>query len=64
MGRLIPAGTGMPRYRYMGIRIEGADEDVGDESVLDVLPPRPVVLDPQPEGLMAGPPAGDRGIEA
>ncbi|MCP4003167.1 MAG: DNA-directed RNA polymerase subunit beta' [bacterium] len=64
MGRLIPAGTGMPRYRYMGIRIEGADEDVGDESVLDVLPPRPVVLDPQPEGLMAGPPVGDRGIEA
>ena len=25
MGRLIPAGTGMPRYRYIGIRIEGAE---------------------------------------
>src|SRR3989304_834411 len=23
MGRLIPAGTGMSRYRYMGIRVEG-----------------------------------------
>ncbi|HKC49367.1 MAG TPA: hypothetical protein VKF60_01140, partial [Myxococcota bacterium] len=31
MGRLIPAGTGMPKYRYMGIRIEGADADLEDE---------------------------------
>ena len=31
MGRLIPAGTGMPKYRYMGIRIEGADADVDEE---------------------------------
>jgi len=31
MGRLIPAGTGMPRYRYMGIRIEGADEGLEEE---------------------------------
>ena len=31
MGRLIPAGTGMPKYRYMGIRIEGADADAGEE---------------------------------
>jgi len=31
MGRLIPAGTGMPKYRYMGIRIEGADADAEDE---------------------------------
>jgi DNA-directed RNA polymerase subunit beta' len=26
MGRLIPAGTGLPSYRYMGVRIEGSDE--------------------------------------
>ncbi len=31
MGRLIPAGTGMPKYRYMGIRIEGGDADTEDE---------------------------------
>ncbi len=31
MGRLIPAGTGMPKYRHMGIRIEGADADLEDE---------------------------------
>ena len=31
MGRLIPAGTGMPKYRYMGIRIEGGDADAEDE---------------------------------
>jgi DNA-directed RNA polymerase subunit beta' len=31
MGRLIPAGTGMPRYRYMGIRVEGADVEVDGE---------------------------------
>jgi DNA-directed RNA polymerase subunit beta' len=31
MGRLIPAGTGMPKYRYMGIRIEGADTDADDD---------------------------------
>ena len=55
MGRLIPAGTGMSRYRYMGITIEGADEDLGEESVLDVLPPRPIAPEAQPEGLMAGP---------
>ena len=31
MGRLIPAGTGMPKYRYMGIRIEGGDAEAEDE---------------------------------
>ena len=35
MGRLIPAGTGMPKYRYMGIRIEGGEagaEEEGEET--------------------------------
>jgi DNA-directed RNA polymerase subunit beta' len=31
MGRLIPAGTGMPKYRYMGIRIEGAEAEPEEE---------------------------------
>jgi DNA-directed RNA polymerase subunit beta' len=31
MGRLIPAGTGLPRYRYLGIRVEGAEADAGSE---------------------------------
>jgi DNA-directed RNA polymerase subunit beta' len=26
MGRLIPAGTGTPQYRYLGIRVEGLEE--------------------------------------
>jgi DNA-directed RNA polymerase subunit beta' len=30
MGRLIPAGTGMPKYRYMGIQIEGGAADLPD----------------------------------
>ena len=38
MGRLIPAGTGMPRYRYMGIRIEGADPGIEDESTEEERP--------------------------
>jgi DNA-directed RNA polymerase subunit beta' len=36
MGRLIPAGTGMPRYRYMGIRIEGADAGVEEEQAVEI----------------------------
>jgi DNA-directed RNA polymerase subunit beta' len=35
MGRLIPAGTGMPRYRYMGIRIEGADAGAEEEQAVE-----------------------------
>jgi hypothetical protein len=38
MGRLIPAGTGMPRYRYMGIRIEGADAGLEDERPAESRP--------------------------
>jgi len=38
MGRLIPAGTGMPRYRYMGIRIEGADADAEEERADEARP--------------------------
>jgi len=38
MGRLIPAGTGMPKYRYMGIRIEGADADAEEERVEETRP--------------------------
>jgi DNA-directed RNA polymerase subunit beta' len=27
LGRLIPAGTGLPRYRNLGIRVEGEEEE-------------------------------------
>jgi DNA-directed RNA polymerase subunit beta' len=30
MGRLIPAGTGLPRYRFMGIQIEGGGPELPD----------------------------------
>lgn len=32
MGRLIPAGTGVPRYREMEIHVQGAEVSVEDES--------------------------------
>jgi DNA-directed RNA polymerase subunit beta' len=32
MGRLIPAGTGMPNFRYMGISVEGVDEEVEEQA--------------------------------
>jgi len=37
MGRLIPAGTGVPSYRFLGIQIEGA-EDAGDEDHSELFP--------------------------
>jgi len=27
LGRLIPAGTGLPRYRNIGIKVEGEEEE-------------------------------------
>jgi DNA-directed RNA polymerase subunit beta' len=47
MGRLIPAGTGLPRYRYLGIQIEGAEEEAGVEGL------------PLDDPLPAAAPAGD-----
>ena len=38
MGRLIPAGTGMPRYRQLGIQIEGAEEELDEEPLLEARP--------------------------
>jgi len=32
MGRLIPAGTGVPGYRFLGIQIEGAEDGLEEES--------------------------------
>ena len=54
MGRLIPAGTGLPRHRYMGIQIEGGEEPEApaEEPVPQVAP----VLEAAPgPSLMAGP---------
>jgi len=54
MGRLIPAGTGLPRYRYMGIQIEGAEE----EEVAPVVPEAPLGGAAAPAGEEAGLMAG------
>jgi DNA-directed RNA polymerase subunit beta' len=53
MGRLIPAGTGLPRYRQLGIQIEGLEE-VGEE---EFAPPAaaPDEAAAEDAGLMAGP---------
>ncbi|HET57531.1 MAG TPA: DNA-directed RNA polymerase subunit beta', partial [Deltaproteobacteria bacterium] len=33
MGRLIPAGTGLPAYRKLGIKVMGAEDDVPEETL-------------------------------
>ncbi len=56
MGRLIPAGTGLPRHRFMGIQIEGAEEGLEEapaEEPAAVVAPSPEV-GPGPS-LMAAP---------
>jgi DNA-directed RNA polymerase subunit beta' len=52
MGRLVPAGTGMPRYRHMGIRLEGGQEAPEEEDPEAPLErPSPAV---HAAGLVAG----------
>jgi len=38
MGRLIPAGSGLPLYKKLGMVVEGADEEIGppEEKTLDI----------------------------
>jgi DNA-directed RNA polymerase subunit beta' len=64
MGRLIPAGTGMPRYRYMGIRIEGADAGLEEERAPEARPAARGA-EPAEAGLMArsGGAAGAGGLD-
>jgi DNA-directed RNA polymerase subunit beta' len=53
MGRLVPAGTGMPMYRGIGVQIdapEGLLEDIEPEEV-PIERPRPVVAAPVEEPL-------------
>jgi DNA-directed RNA polymerase subunit beta' len=49
MGRLIPAGTGLPVYRYLGIRIEGPEPDSELAAELDQGEEIPLVA-PTPPG--------------
>ncbi|MCH7646841.1 MAG: insulinase family protein, partial [Nitrospinae bacterium] len=42
MGRLIPAGTGLPRYRDIGIQVEGVYDEVEEEEV-EIQPAAPAV---------------------
>jgi DNA-directed RNA polymerase subunit beta' len=57
MGRIIPAGTGLPEHRYMGIQIEGAEEVVPEEA-LEVLPAGVPLAESGPT-LVAGPGMGE-----
>jgi DNA-directed RNA polymerase subunit beta' len=57
MGRLIPAGSGLPRYRYMGIRIEGSDEAAAAAALPDGSLETGDVPATEEAGLMAGAPA-------
>ena len=66
MGRLIPAGTGLPEYRQLGIQIEGAeDEPEGLEAPVVETPE--FEAQPKDAGLLAGGGAiegsGDPGLE-
>ena len=60
MGRLIPAGTGLPRHRYMGIQIEGAEEGLPEELPEETAAPAPPVPEAEPgPSLMAAPVEGE-----
>ena len=67
MGRLIPAGTGMRDYRYMGISVEGAEEELQEEAAAAVPSAPRAPLAEEAPGLMAGSAEDskdrDRGIE-
>ena len=54
MGRLIPAGTGLPQHRYMGIQIEGAEEGLLEEQEEELSKAPPPLAEAGPE-LMAAP---------
>ena len=65
MGRLIPAGTGLPDYRYLGIQVEGAEEEFEDELAADAATPIAPVAE-EGVGLMASGglgPAKDPGLD-
>jgi DNA-directed RNA polymerase subunit beta' len=62
MGRLIPAGTGMARYRSIGIQIEAPE---GALDALEEEEARPAVSAPAAtEGYLAAPVRSPRGIES
>jgi DNA-directed RNA polymerase subunit beta' len=66
MGRLIPAGTGLARYKNIGIQIE-APEGLAQGPEEEELVPRVVPVAPAPatEGYVAAPPAsGSEGLES
>ena len=58
MGRLIPAGTGLPLYRNLGIQIAADGIDLEEKSEVPQTPEPPSV---EEQTLMAGPVAEPRG---
>jgi hypothetical protein len=65
MGRLVPAGTGMARYRRIGIQVEAPEgmlEGPEEESMLEAGLPAPEASTPA-EGLMAGPVGSNEQID-
>ena len=65
MGRLIPAGTGMPRYRYLGIQVDAPEEEPAEE-VAESAAPEAAISGESATGLMASAPragSDDPGLE-
>jgi DNA-directed RNA polymerase subunit beta' len=51
MGRLIPAGTGMPMYRGIGVQIDAPEEllaEIQEQEVLEPIRPAPVAPPVEP----------------
>jgi DNA-directed RNA polymerase subunit beta' len=66
MGRLIPAGTGLPRYRNLGIQVESDGLEVEEEAPLFEETPQPAAPEGEPSLLAAPdsePGSGDPGVE-
>jgi DNA-directed RNA polymerase subunit beta' len=62
MGRLIPAGTGLPAYRYLGIQIEGGAEEP-EESPEPSRTPEATPPEGDPAGLAVAATPGLDGLE-
>jgi DNA-directed RNA polymerase subunit beta' len=65
MGRLIPAGTGLARYRNIGIQIEAPEGVAAGAEEDELVPsaPAPAPAAPLSEGLVAGPAGGSGPLE-
>ena len=66
MGRLIPAGTGLPSSRRLGIQIEGAEEEYQDVIEPDLGGAETGASAAEEAGIMVAPSepgSGDTGLD-